>query len=334
MSLEIWANRHAFVNKYLNGLLIVENYVIIPIESRGKQDKFLSMIKSMTGFGRGEHREEGREFTVEIKTVNHRYSDVFIKMTRTIGFLEDRVRERVGKAISRGKIEVFVTYNDYSEDSKLIAVDEALAKSYLSAVQALKNKYGLIDDITVSLIARFPDVLKVEQTDEDEDKIWSMLKVAVENAIVSLISMRENEGAGLKSDLLARATYIEGILSDIKGRSPEIVKDYSQKLQQRIKNLLDQQNIDENRLAMEVAIFADRSCIDEEIVRLGSHLGQLRETLCIDQPVGRKLDFLIQEMNREINTIGSKANDLAITRNVLEIKSEIEKLREQVQNIE
>jgi uncharacterized protein (TIGR00255 family) len=288
----------------------------------------------MTGFGRGEYREEGKEFTVEIKTVNHRYSDVFIRMPRVIGFLEDRVRDRVGKAVSRGKIDVFITYNDYSEDSKTVNVDEALAKSYVSAVQTLKDKYGLADDVSVSLIARFPDVLKVEQTEQDEDKIWSMLRAAVDNALDSLIKMREHEGAGLKTDLLARASYIEGILVDIKGRAPEIVKDYRQKLQQRIKDLLDQQNIDENRLAMEVAIFADRSCIDEETVRLASHLGQLRETLDIDQPVGRKLDFLIQEMNREINTIGSKANDLSITKNVLEIKSEIEKLREQVQNIE
>ena len=292
------------------------------------------MIRSMTGFGRGDCQEDGKEFQVEIKTVNHRYSDVFIKMPRQIGFLEEKVRDMVGKAVSRGKIDVYITYNNFGDDSKCVMFDEALAKTYISAVEALRDKFSLRDDISVSLISKYPDVLKVEQAEEDEDKLWLLLKAAVENALSSLITMREIEGEGLKTDLLARALYIEKILREISLRAPDVVKEYKLKLETRIKDLLDQQNMDESRLAIEIAIFADRCSIDEEIVRLGSHLSQMREALNIQQPIGRKLDFLIQEMNREINTIGSKANDLAITRNVVEIKSEIEKMREQVQNIE
>lgn len=292
------------------------------------------MVRSMTGFGRGDFQLDNREFVVEIKTVNHRYSDVFIKLPRQVGFLEDRVRELVSRAVSRGKIDVYVTYNNSGDDSKYVSFDEALAKTYISAVMALRDKFGLKDDISVSLISRYPDVLKVEQTEEDGEKLWSILKIAVGNALESLVAMRGSEGEGLKNDLLARLDYIESILKEITQHTPEVVREYKARLETRIKDLLDQHTIDENRLAMEVALFADRCSIDEETVRLASHLGQMRETLSLQQPVGRKLDFLIQEMNREINTIGSKANDLSITRNVVEIKSEIEKLREQIQNIE
>jgi uncharacterized protein (TIGR00255 family) len=292
------------------------------------------MIKSMTGFGRGDISRDGKEFTVEIKTVNHRYSDVFIKMPRQISFLEDKVRELVGKTISRGKIDVFITYFNYSDDSKYVTFDEVLGKAYINSVEALRDKYGLKDDISVSLIARFPDVMKVEQNEEDEEAIWSMLHVAVDNALDSLITMRENEGEGLKKILLERADYIEGIIAEISKRAPEVPKDYKLKLETRIKELLQQQVADESRIATEVAIFADRCSIDEELVRLASHISQMREAFLMNQPIGRKLDFLVQEMNREINTIGSKANDLLITRNVVEIKSEIEKVREQIQNIE
>ncbi len=292
------------------------------------------MIRSMTGFGRGEYSQEGKEFTVEIKTVNHRYSDVFIKMPRQISFLEDKVRGLIGKAISRGKMDVFITYYNYSDDSKFVAYDETLAKAYIKAVEALRDKFVLKDDISVSLISKYPDVLKVEQNEEDEDTIWSMLKIALENALASLVSMRENEGEGLKNVLLDRAVYIEGLIAEISERAPEVPKEYKLKLEARIKDLLEQTAIDENRLAMEIAVFADRCSIDEELVRLASHIGQMREAFSMDQPVGRKLDFLVQEMNREVNTIGSKANDLTITRIVVEIKSEIEKIREQIQNIE
>lgn len=292
------------------------------------------MIKSMTGYGRGEISQDGREFLVEIKAVNHRYSDIFIKIPRHVGFLEDRVRELVGRTISRGKIDVFVTYYNYSEEARHVTFDEALAKTYICAVESLRDRYGLKDDITVSLISRYPDVLRVEQGKEDEEYLWQLLKTAVENALASLIRMRETEGEGLKNALLERTDYIEGIVGKLTERAPEVPIEYKTKFMARIAELLDQQPMDENRLAMEVAIFADRCSIDEELVRLRSHICQVREALHMDKPVGRKLDFLVQEMNREINTIGSKANDLGITKYVVEIKSEIEKIREQIQNIE
>jgi len=249
---------------------------------------------------------------------------------------EDKVREVIGKSISRGKVDVFINYEDFSEDSKNILIDEGLAKTYIKSVEYLRDKYGLKDDISVSLIAKFPDILKVEKPEEDEEKIWNLLYEALSHALDSLISMRETEGEGLKNDLLERTDAIEKVVQEISIRAPEVVKEYKCKLENRIKEILEQQVIDENRLAMEVAIFADRCNIDEELVRLESHINQLRQTLNSDSdtPVGRKLDFLIQEMNREINTIGSKANDLSITQNVVEIKSELEKIREQIQNIE
>ncbi len=292
------------------------------------------MIKSMTGFGRGESRGEGKEFLVEIKTVNHRYSDIFIKMPRQISYLEDKVRAAISKELSRGKIDVFISFEDYGEDSKVVLIDEPLSKAYIGAVELLKDKYALKDDISVSLIAKFPDVLKVEKAEQDENVLWQLLKSALDNAVASLVSMREIEGEGLKKDLLEKTVNIERILKEIAARAPEVVKEYRQKLEGRIKELLEQQTIDENRLAMEVAIFADRCSIDEEVLRMSSHINQLREALELDMPVGRKLDFLVQEMNREINTIGSKANDLFITKNVVEVKSEVEKIREQIQNIE
>lgn len=292
------------------------------------------MVKSMTGFGRGESQEDGKSFVVEIKTVNHRYSDTFIKMPRHLAFMEDKVREFVLKGISRGKIDVFVSYEDKGADSKIVTVDDALADAYIKALIQIRDSRQLKDDITVSLVGRFPDVLKVEKAQEDEEKLWQILSRALKDAVDSLVKMRCSEGQELKNNLLERASYIEGVIGDISLRAPEVVKEYKQKLGNRIKELLEQQTVDEGRMAVEVALFADRCSIDEELVRLSSHLVQLRETLEIQQPVGRKLDFLVQEMNREINTIGSKANDLVITKNVVELKSEIEKIREQIQNIE
>jgi len=288
----------------------------------------------MTGYGRGEYENGGRKYVVEIKTVNHRYADIFVKVPRQISFIEDRVRQTVSKNLSRGKIDVFVNYESNEENSKLVVIDNVLAESYINAVRFLKDNYGLQDDISTSLISRFPDVLKVEKAEEDVDEIWEGLKVALDEAIDCVIKMRENEGEELKNDLLKKAAYVECLVGEISERAPEVVKDYKQRLETRIKELLEQQTIDESRLAMEVAIFADRCSIDEELVRIKSHINQLKEILDMDQPIGRKLDFLIQEMNREINTIGSKANDLLITKNVIEIKSEIEKIREQIQNVE
>ncbi len=292
------------------------------------------MIKSMTGFGRGEASEQGKSIVVEIKTVNHRYSDVFIKMPRSISFLEDKIRTLVSKNISRGKADVFITYEDRGEDSKTVLIDEALAKAYINALKVLNDKFLLKDDTSSSMIARFPEVLKVEKAEENEEAIWKLLHESLEQALMALVKMRSAEGQELKTSLLERARYIEELISQIEKRAPEVVNEYKQRLEGRIKELLEQQVVDESRLAMEVAIMADRCSIDEELVRLASHISQMRDTLELKDPVGRKLDFLVQEMNREINTIGSKANDLYITKNVVDLKSEIEKLREQIQNIE
>ena len=292
------------------------------------------MVRSMTGFGRGEVSRDGKEFTVEIKTVNHRYLDIFIKMPRQISFLEDRVRELVSKAISRGKIDVYITYANYGDDSRQVTIDEQLAKAYISALEELRDRFSLADDISVSLLSKCPEVLKVEQVEEDGEQLWEILKTALDDAVASLIRMREIEGEAMKKALLERADAIEVVIGKIEARAPEVPREYKTKLAERISDLLEQQVADESRIAMEVALFADRCSIDEELVRLKSHFGQMRQILDMDQPVGRKLDFLVQEMNREINTIGSKANDLEITRYVVDVKSEIEKIREQVQNIE
>ena len=292
------------------------------------------MIKSMTGFGRGRSQGNGMEFLVEIKTVNHRYSDVYIKIPRPISFVEDKIREKIGRNISRGKVDVYISYEDFSEDSKNVLIDEALAKAYIKSLELLRDKYNVKDDISVSLVAKFPDMIKIEKAEQDEEKIWNTLNEALDNALESLVEMRTTEGEGLKANLMERVSYIGDIVGQIGIRAPEVVKEYKCRLSNRISELLDQQVVDENRLTTEVAIFADRCGIDEEIVRLSSHIGQFRETLGMSQPVGRKLDFLVQEMNREINTIGSKANDLLITKNVVEIKCELEKIREQIQNIE
>lgn len=293
------------------------------------------MVRSMTGFGRGTYSENAKEFTVEIKSVNHRYIDFYIKLPRQLSFLEDRVREIVSKSLFRGKVDIFISFEDRSDASKNVTLDEALASAYIQAFEKLNDKYNLVDDISVSLVSRFPDVLRVEKHDVDEEQLWLVLKNAIELAITSLIQMREKEGNELRTSLLQKADLMEEIIIQIANRSPEVVLEYKQKLENRIKELMSQQTLDDNRIAMEVAIFADRGSIDEELVRLGSHLVQLRDILGINkQPVGRKLDFLVQEINREINTIGSKSNDIIITKNVLDLKSETEKIREQIQNIE
>lgn len=293
------------------------------------------MVRSMTGFGRGTYCENGKEFTVEIKSVNHRYIDFYIKLPRQIAYLEERVRETVSKSIFRGKVDIFISFEDRSDDARNVTLDESLAGAYIHAIDRLKERYSLKDDLSVSLVSRFPDVLRIEKAEDDEEQLWYILSKALDISVSSLLQMREKEGNELRLSLLQKADYMEEIISQITNRSPEVVIEYKQKLENRIKELLNQQTLDENRIAMEVAIFADRCGIDEELVRLGSHLIQLRDILSIKkQPVGRKLDFLVQEINREINTIGSKSNDIIITKNVLELKSETEKIREQIQNIE
>jgi len=292
------------------------------------------MIKSMTGFGRGEYQENGKRVSIEIKTVNHRYMDVFVKFPRMLAFLEDKVRDLISKNISRGKIDVFISYEDSGEDSKTVVVDEALAGAYLKALNTLGGKFDLRDDVTVSMLSKFPDVLRVEKVEEDEGELIRIVLTAVEKALDSLLKMRSVEGVALKTSLLEKLNNISMTVKEIEERAPGVVIDYKDRLNNRLKELLEQQAVDENRIATEVAIFADRCSVDEELVRLKSHITQFKDTLDLEIPIGRKLDFIVQEMNREINTIGSKANDVNITKYVVEVKSEIEKLREQVQNIE
>ena len=292
------------------------------------------MVKSMTGFGRGEYEENGRGYTVEIKSVNHRYSDVSIKMPRQMSYLEDDIKKYVLQYISRGKIDVYITQDKFSDEDVSITIDDALAGAYVRALNELKERYGLKDDISVISLAKIPDVLNISKVEEDKERIWGTLKGALDISLNELIEMRKIEGQKLADDIIKRGKYIKTIIKRIEERSPEVVKDYKTKLEERIKEIAGDVDIDEMRIAQEVAIFADRSSITEEVVRMYSHLNQLELILNEDEPVGRKLDFLVQEMNREINTIGSKANDLDITKDVVEVKSEIEKIREQIQNIE
>jgi TIGR00255 family protein len=292
------------------------------------------MVKSMTGFGRGEYQENGIKINIEIKTVNHRYTDIFVKFPRMLAFLEDKVRDIISKNISRGKIDVFMTYEEFGEDSKIVVIDEALAGAYLKALNTLGSKFELRDDITVSMLSRFPDILRVEKVEEDEGELLKIVSTAVQTALDSLLKMRIVEGAALKASLLEKLDNVLTVVTQIEERAPSVVVEYKEKLSNRLKELLEQKVVDENRIATEVAIFADRCSIDEELVRLKSHIVQFKDTLNLEIPVGRKLDFIVQEMNREINTIGSKANDITITKCVVDVKSEIEKIREQVQNIE
>lgn len=292
------------------------------------------MASSMTGFGRGLTIENGMEFTVEIKSVNHRYMDISIRIPRQLGFLEEKIRETVNANFSRGKIDVFVNYSNKGRGSETLMLDESLAQSYMSSAESLCATLGLNNDLTVSTLIKLPDVVKIEEKKEDEDYLWSILKVALSDAIEGMRKMRKAEGNRLTENIKQTAKAVRANTGLIRERAPLVVKDYRQRLLNRISELTEQQVPDEGRIATETAIYADRCSIDEELVRLDSHFEHFSEMLADKKPIGKKLDFLIQEMNREINTIGSKANDISITKNIIEMKNEMEKIREQVQNLE
>ncbi len=292
------------------------------------------MIRSMTGYGRGDYETDGRKFSVEIKSVNHRYNDISIRLPRSMNYLEDKIRKTLIKKIMRGKTDVFINFESFSEDDVNIKVNEPLAKAYCEKLEFLRETYGLTGNDTLDLVAKFPDVITVEKVQEDEDAVWNALLPALEGALDNFISMREAEGKALKKDILKKADIIEELVKKIAERAPLVTEDYRVKLKARLDELLGDANLDEQRLMTEVTIFADRACIDEELTRLKSHINQLRTIFDMDESIGRKLDFLVQEMNREANTIASKSNDLAITQTTIELKSEIEKIREQIQNIE
>lgn len=292
------------------------------------------MIKSMTGYGRGEYIDGNRRAVVEINSVNHRYFDANIRMPRLILFFEEDVRKYLKKYIARGKMDIYISYYSEAKEDISISINKTLCREYVDVLRNLKNEFNLIDDISTTSIAKLPDIISIEKKADDTEQIWYIIKEALKQAVNTFTSMRETEGMLLKTDLVEKGDNLFQMLKQVEQRTPEVAKQYKQKIESRITEALENVDVDSNRILTEVAIFAERSSIDEEITRLYSHIQQLQEILHDGGVVGRKLDFLIQEMNREVNTIGSKANDKIITQYVIELKSEIEKIREQVQNIE
>ena len=289
---------------------------------------------SMTGYGRGTASLDGRELTIELKSVNNRFLDIGMKLPRQLSFLEDGLRKLLNDALSRGHVDVFVNYRNLRSDAKTVRVDEALLQAYLTSARESAKALDLEDDLTLSKALTLPDVTTILPADEDQQALAELGRAAMTMAIDGLKAMRFKEGERLKLDLSARMDTMTGYAAAIERRAPAVAEEYRTKLTARIEELLGETEVDRARLATEVAIFADRAAIDEEIVRLNTHLVHFRELLEADEPVGRKMDFLVQEMNRECNTIGSKANDAELTSIVLLSKAEIEKLREQIQNIE
>ncbi|MCH5300017.1 MAG: YicC family protein [Ruminococcus sp.] len=292
------------------------------------------MLKSMTGFGRAEASVNGRDITVEIKSVNHRYFEFLCRTTRGYSFLEEKLKSYVAQKVSRGKIDMYVSLSSSDETGAEVTVNHQLAKAYLDAFKEIETEYNLENDVTVSCIARYPDVLTVTKAPEDEEQVLADVLQVVDVALNSFISMREAEGEKLKADILSRAETILNIVSKIEKKSPQTVLEYERRLKAKIEETLSDKNIDEQRILTEVAIFADKVAVAEETVRLRSHFEQLKKFMNSNEAVGRKIDFIIQEMNREANTIGSKVQNTEIAHMVVDIKAEIEKIREQVQNIE
>lgn len=291
-------------------------------------------MKSMTGYGKGVVSREGRELTVELKSVNHRFLDVSMRLPRVLSCIEDTLRTTIASRLSRGHVDVFVNYRNTRSDAKTVHVDETLLSAYVAAARTANEALNLRDDLTLSNVLRLPDVTEIVPSDEDADELIALAKDAAELALDGLVEMRVAEGARLKTALLSGVNAMDAFREEILARAPFVAEEYRKKLNERIEAVLSDAEIDRARLATEVALFADRCCIDEELVRLKSHIAQFRAYLEASEPVGRNMDFIVQEMNRECNTIGSKANDAALTKSVLACKAEIEKLREQIQNVE
>ncbi len=292
------------------------------------------MIKSITGFGRAQVSGEDYEISVEIKAVNHRYFEFSCKMPRQYSFLEDKIKSFVNDSVSRGKVDVYISIFKKSDDSVVITLNEELAKSYAKALNDICDVCELTPRISANDIAKYPDVLTVTKEQEDEDVVWNALKPVLSDALCAFIKMRETEGAKLKADILAKCDGLMDMVSLVESHSKETIVAYRERLEGKIKELLDNKQIDETRLLTETAIFADKIATDEETVRLRSHADQLHAMFESDVAIGRKLDFLLQEMNRETNTIGSKCSNVEITKIVVDMKAELEKIREQIQNIE
>lgn len=316
------------------------NYVILHIRhilgglAAGMAGEDTAMIKSMTGFGRCENLQGNRKFTVEMKAVNHRYFDVNIKMPKKFSYFEAAIRGVMKSYIQRGKVDVYVTYEDFGGEQAALRYNESLAAEYLKYFRQMSEQLGLEDDIRVSALGRCPDVFTMEEPDIDEEEIWSELENALRGACEQFVAAREREGETLKTDILDKLARMDENVSLIEERYPQIIAEYRTRITDKVKELLGDAQIDEARLASEVVLFSDKICTDEETVRLRSHISTMRESLLAGGSVGRKLDFIAQEMNREANTILSKANDLTTSNIAIDLKTEIEKVREQIQNIE
>ncbi len=292
------------------------------------------MLKSMTGFGRAQKEIDGYVITVELKSVNHRYFEFSSRVPRQYGFLDEKLKSYINGKVSRGKIECYITIEALNTDTADVVVNHTLATAYVNALKEIAETYKLKDDFGASTISRFPEVLVVRKSDEDEEKLWGYVQEVCSEAIDKFVAMREVEGSKMKDDIYSRGQFILDCVSYIEERSPQTVKEYNDKLVERVHELLGDVSLDESRILQEVAIYADKVAVAEETVRLRSHIEQLNAFISSDEPVGRKMDFLVQEINRETNTIGSKANDVDIARKVVDIKAEVEKIREQIQNIE
>lgn len=316
-------------------LLEVVQYVIIKVSSNFILDWRLVMAKSMTGFGIGEFKDQYYNLSVECKTINHKYLDINLRIPRKLSFLEDKLRFLIKDHLGRGRVDIFVKFETVTSVGSQLVYDAELAKQYYHILKNIKSDFGLEEPISPVDIAKFPDVVKITEAEDDEEILWNMLSDAANKALENLCSMRIIEGKKLEKDILARADLLERSVCDLEKYTDTIEKEYKDKLYARISELLDDPKVvDEYRLAQEVAIYADKSNITEEIVRFKSHVNQLRDTVTADESVGRKMDFLIQEMNREVNTMGSKSSDVSIANLVINMKAELEKIREQVQNIE
>ena len=291
------------------------------------------MIKSMTGFGRYEYQTGSKKFTVELKGVNHRYLDVNIRMPKKFNFFETAIRTLLKQYALRGKVDIFITYEDNSESQAALKYNETLAAEYMRYFKQMEESFGIDNDIRVSTLAHCSEVLTMEEKPDDEDALWSGLQMALKGAFAQFIETRTTEGENLKKDILNKLSGMETLVGHVEERSPQIVEEYRKKLEDKIHELLEVP-VDENRMAAEVILYADKICTDEETVRLKSHISHMRDTLEETEGIGRKLDFIAQEMNREANTILSKANDLEVSNYAIGLKTEIEKIREQIQNIE
>ena len=292
------------------------------------------MIKSMTGFGRSEIVKGNRKISVEIKSVNHRYLEAGIKMPKKLNVFESRMRDLLKKYATRGKIDIFINYEDDSESQINLKFNQNIADEYMAIFNNMSEKYNLKNDMTVGGLARFPEVITMDEVQEDEEELWHFIEEAMKAALEQFVNTRILEGENLKKDLLGKLDHMEELVTFVEKRSPEIMKEYRSKLESKVKELLGDTTIDESRIATEVIIYADKICVDEETVRLRSHIEHARKCLNEDGGIGRKMDFIAQEMNREANTTLSKANDIEISNAAIDLKTEIEKVREQIQNIE